>query len=60
MQVANANPLPVPESAPSDALVESGPVVYEEDPAEEEEEEDEDGCVSAMDLMGASGQFRLV
>ncbi|XP_055086871.1 transcription factor IIIB 90 kDa subunit-like [Periophthalmus magnuspinnatus] len=48
-------PLPVAVSSSSGALVESGPVVYEEEPEEEEEEEEEGGCVSAMELLGATG-----
>uniref|UniRef100_A0A8C6SHJ3 Transcription factor IIIB 90 kDa subunit n=1 Tax=Neogobius melanostomus TaxID=47308 RepID=A0A8C6SHJ3_9GOBI len=53
--VLNPLPVAVPASAP-DALVESGPVAYEDDPEEEEEEEEEGGdCVSAMELLGGNG-----
>lgn len=37
------------------AVVESGPVTYD-DPGEEEEEEEEEQCISAMQLMGGDGQ----
>ncbi|XP_074517117.1 BRF1 general transcription factor IIIB subunit a [Sebastes fasciatus] len=52
-QIANSNPLPVPVGAPA-AVVESGPVVYDDAAGEEEEEEEEEACVSAMDLMGSN------
>uniref|UniRef100_A0AAV2JM60 Uncharacterized protein n=1 Tax=Knipowitschia caucasica TaxID=637954 RepID=A0AAV2JM60_KNICA len=50
-------PVLVSEPGPScaAALVESGPVQYDEAEEEEEEEEEEPGCVSAMELLGANG-----
>ncbi|XP_037602957.1 transcription factor IIIB 90 kDa subunit-like [Sebastes umbrosus] len=52
-QIANSSSLPVPVGAPA-AVVESGPVVYDDVAGEEEEEEEEEACVSAMDLMGSN------
>ncbi|KAM8833422.1 transcription factor IIIB 90 kDa subunit-like [Synchiropus picturatus] len=40
--------------APAPALVESGPVVYEDGEDEEEEPEEEEACVSAMELLGGA------
>lgn len=36
-------------------VVESGPVAYEDPTHDEEEEEEEEHCISAFQLMGASG-----
>ncbi|XP_035277689.1 transcription factor IIIB 90 kDa subunit-like [Anguilla anguilla] len=44
-------PVPVPAGPSVTVVVETGPVVYEEE-AEEEEEEAEEPCVSAMELLG--------
>ncbi|KAJ8410378.1 hypothetical protein AAFF_G00203590 [Aldrovandia affinis] len=52
-QAALASPSPEPPGPSPLAVVESGPVVYEEE-AEEEEEEAEEPCVSAMKLMGSN------
>lgn len=58
-QVANSNPLPMPVGAPtSGVVVESGPVVYDDAAVDEEDDEEEEACVSAMELMGSSGQFK--
>lgn len=54
-QTDNSNLTPVPAAVPA-VLVESGPVVYD-DAADEEDEDEEETCVSAMDLLGSSGQF---
>ncbi len=43
----------------SGVVVESGPVVYDDAAADEEDEEEEETCVSAMDLLGGNGQFKL-
>lgn len=53
---AAPEPPPAPTPPP---MLEIGPVAYEE-PAEEEEEneeEAEESCVSAMEMIGGSGQY---
>lgn len=64
VQGASSSPLPVATPAPASravaagagAVVESGPVVYDDVAADEEEEEEEETCVSAMELLGGNGQ----
>ncbi|XP_061699233.1 transcription factor IIIB 90 kDa subunit-like isoform X2 [Syngnathoides biaculeatus] len=45
--------VPAPAPAPPPALVESGPVVYDDAAADEDEDDDEETCMSAMELLGA-------
>ena len=52
-----ALPVGVPVAMPQPGVVvESGPVAYGEDPDEEEEEEEDQPCVSAMEMLGGTGQ----
>ncbi|KAM9777957.1 LOW QUALITY PROTEIN: transcription factor IIIB 90 kDa subunit-like [Neosynchiropus ocellatus] len=56
----DSSPAPVPAEVPASAacgvaaLVESGPVVYDDGAEEEDEEEEEETCVSAMELLGGT------
>lgn len=52
---APPTPIATAEAPPTAAVVESGPVLY--DDVDEEEDEEEETCVSAMELLGGDGQF---
>lgn len=61
-QIASSNPLPVRVEAPagggvvSGVVVESGPVMYDDVPADEEEDEEDETCVSALEMLGSNGE----